>query len=369
MAMRWIPAAIVATALLLSLAATGCEDGDDADAAATDAGDTASIVVSGEAPFTIPDKSQAVVTDFWNAARMRAAVPYEAGGGKAAEGETADEADLELPPPDTACVTSAQSCRNGTGAYAYTRGPEDAATPPGRLVGKLFFTISGKPYECSGSIAESRNRSVVWTAGHCVAEDGKFHANWIFAPAYKDGSAPLGRWVPRPGGSTFTLRPWLDDTDWRYDLGAVVVATADGTTLADRAGGSLPLVFDQAPAADDPVEILGYPGQAPFDGSDLERCDARVAERDEPPWPELVAWYRAGADGPLPEAEPGDPSGYRVGCDQTGGSSGGPLLVDGDDGDPSVFSVVSHGPVTVATGPYMGSDARGLWDTAQAFGG
>ena len=59
--MRWIPAAIVATALLLTVAATGCDDGDDADAAATDAGDTAGIVVSGEAPFTIPDKSQAVV--------------------------------------------------------------------------------------------------------------------------------------------------------------------------------------------------------------------------------------------------------------------------------------------------------------------
>ena len=365
MAGRWIPGALVATALLLMVAGAGCGDDDDAgsDAAGAD------IVTSAEAPFTIPDKSQAVVADFWNPARMRAAVPYDAGASKATESEPTDEARLELPSRDTTCVVSARSCRNGTGAYAYVRGPEDAASPPGRMVGKLFFTIAGKPYECSGSIVESRNRSVVWTAGHCVAEDGKFHANWIFVPAYQDGRAPLGRWVPRAGGSTFTLTAWLRETDWRHDVGAVVVATAGGEAIADRAG-SLDLAFDRVPAADDPVEILGYPGARPFDGSDLQRCDARVAERDEPPWPELVEWYQDGADGPLPQSEEGDPSGYRVGCDLTGGSSGGPFLLDGEDGGPapSVFSVVSHGPVTVATGPYLGSAARAMWDQAQAFG-
>ena len=60
----------------------------------------------------------------------------------------------------------------------------------------MFFTLGGNDYVCSGTALLSGNKSVVWTAGHCVNEGpGDFATNWEFVPAYKDGSAPLGVYV------------------------------------------------------------------------------------------------------------------------------------------------------------------------------
>jgi hypothetical protein len=346
--------AVALTAALITAVAVACSD-DDGTASGTASGTGADQVVGAEAPFTIPDKSQARVAAYWTPERMRAAVPFEpAPDAASAEGRA-------FPSDQTACVRSAESCSNGNGAYAYVRGPGDPGTAPGRMVGKVFFSKSGKPYACSASVVASRNRSVVWTAGHCVASRGTFHSNWIFVPGYADGAAPQGRWVPRAGQSSFTIGGWLNDGDGRYDLAAVVLATDGGATIADRVG-SLGIAFDRAPAEDDPVVILGYPGEPPFDGSDLKRCEGRVAERDEPP-------YMNGSDASTtPDTEA--PSGYRVGCDLTGGASGGPFLIDteADGSGGFVISVVSSGPVTVATGSYQGSAARDLWDAAQAFG-
>ncbi|HEX9172237.1 MAG TPA: hypothetical protein VF861_06220 [Telluria sp.] len=66
---------------------------------------------------------------------------------------------------------------------------------PYRTVGKLFFSIDGQPYVCSASII---NRRVIATAGHCV-HSGRggiagFFSNWVFVPAYRDGTAPYLRW-------------------------------------------------------------------------------------------------------------------------------------------------------------------------------
>jgi V8-like Glu-specific endopeptidase len=62
-------------------------------------------------------------------------------------------------------------------------------------VGKLFFSINGKPYVCSGSVIQHR---IVATAGHCVhngnGELSGFYDNWVFVPAYRDGTAPLLVW-------------------------------------------------------------------------------------------------------------------------------------------------------------------------------
>jgi Trypsin-like peptidase domain len=348
---RRIAAAALAATLLTTIAA-GCDDeGETATAPVDDE------ITAAQAPFTIPDKSQARVADFWNAERMRAAVPYEVD-----DAARAAEDGAEYPDDQTACVLDAKACTNGEGGYAYTRGPGDPGTVPGRMVGKLFFTKSGRPYECSGSVVEAENRSVVWTAGHCVADRGKFHSNWIFVPAYRDGAAPYGRWVPRGGGSSIALTRWIDARNGRYDLAAVVLATDGEQAIADRVG-ALPIVFDQAPEPGQPVRILGYPGKPPFDGSDLEQCTGQVAERDEPPY------INDTGDGSSTAADPAEPSGYRVGCDLTPGSSGGPFLLgppdDGTGG--SVFSVVSSGPVTAATGSYQGELARALWQKAQTF--
>jgi V8-like Glu-specific endopeptidase len=60
-------------------------------------------------------------------------------------------------------------------------------------VGKLFFTIGRDPYVCSASVIQHR---IVATAGHCVHSGtaAGFHNNWVFVPAFRDGTAPLLSW-------------------------------------------------------------------------------------------------------------------------------------------------------------------------------
>jgi V8-like Glu-specific endopeptidase len=60
-------------------------------------------------------------------------------------------------------------------------------------VGKLFFTIGRDPYVCSASVIQHR---IVATAGHCVHSGtaAGFHNNWVFVPAFRDGTAPLLAW-------------------------------------------------------------------------------------------------------------------------------------------------------------------------------
>jgi V8-like Glu-specific endopeptidase len=60
-------------------------------------------------------------------------------------------------------------------------------------VGKLFFSVGGSPFVCSGAVLQRR---VVATAGHCVhsGTTSGFHSNFVFVPAFRDGVAPLKSW-------------------------------------------------------------------------------------------------------------------------------------------------------------------------------
>jgi V8-like Glu-specific endopeptidase len=66
---------------------------------------------------------------------------------------------------------------------------------PYRTVGILFFSINNQPYLCSASLI---NRRVIATAGHCVHSGSGgtagFYSDWVFIPAYRDGTAPFLRW-------------------------------------------------------------------------------------------------------------------------------------------------------------------------------
>jgi V8-like Glu-specific endopeptidase len=76
---------------------------------------------------------------------------------------------------------------------------------PNRTVGKLFFTDSTGTLEfvCSASVIRQR---IVLTAGHCVhtgsGGTAGFHRNFLFVPAFRAGSAPLGRFTARFAGTT-----------------------------------------------------------------------------------------------------------------------------------------------------------------------
>ena len=188
----------------------------------------------------------------------------------------------------------------------------------------MFFTLGGSDYVCSGTALLSGNKSVVWTAGHCVNEGpGAFATNWQFVPAYKDGSAPLGAYVAE---NLFTTSAWGNSGDFSYDLGAAVVAPAGGTALTDRVGGR-GIAFNSARSQT--YQSYGYPAAPPFDGERLWRCTSPLQTSD------------TGAN----------PATLGIGCDMTGGSSGGGWIVGSN-----VVSVNSYGydnQPDVMYGPYQ----------------
>ncbi|HEY0062098.1 MAG TPA: hypothetical protein VGC21_08250 [Telluria sp.] len=104
-------------------------------------------------------------------------------------------------------------------------------------VGKLFFTIGGSPFVCSASVIQRR---VVVTAGHCVHSGtaAGFHSNWVFVPAFRDGTAPLKQW------------------NWRF---AIVTGTwaSGGGGVPNAADYAMIEFGDQAMVPGGPIVKLG----------------------------------------------------------------------------------------------------------------
>jgi hypothetical protein len=316
--------------------------------------------------WSIPHDSSRQLAAYWTAARVRAAKPFDrtvARGPLAAAAEQPDAApSLTVPPrsperrfrsvgaapPDVQTCTRVEQDRVCWSRFAWTG---DTRQLPTRTIGKITFDRGGKPFACSGAAVTSRNESVVWTAGHCVLEEGVLHENWAFAPGYRDGEAPFGWWRPRDSSSMFVPKEWREDENEAYDFAAVVVEPNAGATLGD-AVGSQGIRFAVSPA--DEVLVFGYPAEKPYDGGVLYACRSLAPK-----------WLRDPPEGR------GTPT-LGVGCDQPEGASGGPFVsgtFQGVLGWGWVISNVSYGWRgfdELTFGPYLGPEAQELWSAAEA---
>ena len=220
----------------------------------------------------------------------------------------------------------------------------DPSAPDVRMHGKIFFTIpSGAEagdYVCSGTAVNSRNRSVVWTAGHCVydLESGSgYVANWLFVPGYEDESKPFGEW---PAKRLATTAGYRTSANLRYDLGAAVVTQNESGQRLQDVVGARGIGFDQP--RDHGYAAYGYPAKAPpaeFTGGREFRCDSD----------------NAGSDSPVGSG----PATMAIDCDMTAGASGGGWIVGN-----TLLSVTSYGYVIEPNhlyGPYMSTSARKLY--------
>ncbi|KVK78739.1 hypothetical protein WS91_00440 [Burkholderia sp. MSMB1498] len=111
---------------------------------------------------------------------------------------------------------------------------------PFRPAGKLFFNIGSATYLCSASLIKP---GVVVTAAHCVANFGQrqFYSNWVFVPDYSNGSAPYGVWS---GASATIMTSYFDGSDPCAVAGvvcqddvAVIVLTPQGGAYAGNSAG------------------------------------------------------------------------------------------------------------------------------------
>lgn len=242
-------------------------------------------------------------------------------------------------------------------------------------VGKAFFELGGGLYVCSGNAVDDAHDAVtvtnlVVTAGHCVNDgDTRFVTNFLFIPQY-DASKP--RTSDQPHG-TFAATRLYTTAEWAaqgadrfdYDVGVALVGPNEREVpLTTALGDSSDIGFvvgDPDNRADIDYTIathaFGYPQARPYDGTKLVAC-----------------WGSTTAD------TTGGSSDYRLRCNMTGGSSGGPWLLDATAVDPafpidnsdvsdvqvSVNSFGYLGEKNAMYGPVFGATVKALHDAAVA---
>ncbi|MHC6219882.1 trypsin-like serine peptidase [Arthrobacter sp. MMS24-S77] len=270
-------------------------------------------------------------TGFWTPERMRTAIPGDVLAGKALARASASgtaSGPVESGPP----VKIAGAAKAGSTSLHQDEDPIDH-------VGKVFFTMGIFAYVCSGNVVVSDNDSTVATAGHCVNEGpGAFVRNFVFVPAYLNGTAPYGIW---PAKALYTTEQWRAAGDIRYDTGFAVTATVNGKHLADVVGASgIEFNMDRGLS----YQAFGYPAAPPFDGQSLKSCSGDATK--DPINPQFRA--------------------QGIPCDMTGGSSGGPWMVDSkhDSFQNSITSYGYPGGPALIYGPYWGSVIRDTYQLA-----
>jgi V8-like Glu-specific endopeptidase len=96
-----------------------------------------------------------------------------------------------------------------TTARVDTQGNNLSRTYPYRAAGKLYFNIGSSTSVCSGALIK---RGVVATAAHCVSEFGRnrLYNGFRFVPAKYNANAPYGTWQ---GAAVFVPTSYLNGTD------------------------------------------------------------------------------------------------------------------------------------------------------------
>ncbi|HEU5109209.1 MAG TPA: peptidase [Micromonosporaceae bacterium] len=275
------------------------------------------------------------VAAYWTPERMRQAVPMDS------LLDPVDAKRLRVDVPRGAPQVVAPTPADGT-PLAFPNGGS-AWTGGGAIVntaGRVFFTFQGRNASCSGNAVTSANKSTIITAGHCVKLEGAFHTNWTFVPAYNNGTAPFGTWAAR---ATMATPQWVASEDINFDVGAAVVNTLNGQSLTDVVGAQ-GVSFNQPRAQ--AMYAFGWPAAAPYDGTRMIYCSGNT--------------FNAFLS-----------NGIGLTCNMTGGASGGPWLRQFNEatGAGLVNSVNSYKinfiPVWMF-GPYFGTDAQNLYNSAQA---
>ncbi len=218
-----------------------------------------------------------------------------------------------------------------------------------RTNGKVFFTLNGSNFQCSGTIVNSEGKDTVWTAGHCVnagQTNGAWATNWTFVPAYDDDLAnprPWGTWSAK---QLWTKSAWKNSADFAEDMGVAIMNTKSGQHIVNAHGGNGfranigKHVFENA---------FGYPAQSPFDGGNLMRCWGTST----PEW-SFLFWSS---------------DTIQIPCDMNKGASGGGWL-NGYDGTLGYLNGVNSrvdqlpGPTVIIT-PYFDDSAASLYNTTR----
>lgn len=222
--------------------------------------------------------------------------------------------------------------------------------PVAAAVGRIFFSLGGTDYVCSGALVGGAQPDVVLTAAHCVTggpgrgRATQWAANWVFVPGFADGRLPYGEYTAH----RFLVSPaWSTPDSGEADDFAFVQVTR--ATLNSRSGPARPphglsveFASGQDMAAPARSYVFGYPAEPPYTGLYPAFCAGRVT-----------------ASG----------GSVRMPCGMTAGDSGGPWLAGfrprrGSGQVTAVTTYKMSGDLAVLYGAVLGPQARALYQRA-----
>lgn len=194
-----------------------------------------------------------------------------------------------------------------------------------RRAGRLFFKIGTETAVCSASLIKP---GIVVTAAHCVAEFGTnvFFTNLQYIPAYYKGQAPYGVWTAT---KAYVMNSYLNGSADCAQAGivctndlAVIKLTPQTDKYAGHYTGWFGYAWNGYGMIEGKTQItqLGYPSSHDR-GEMMQRTDAQGS---------LIAEYS---------------NNIVIGSRQTGGSSGGPWLIN-------------FGELAKLNGTNLGSDGK-----------
>ena len=260
-------------------------------------------VAPGRSRRRVGEAREPTVRDYWTRARMRAAEPRRrslrwrpAPGSAAPAASSRRRAELRArrragtrPPRGLRAGTVRPPSRRPLpdSAPATDRGP--GSGPGYRAHGKVFFTIpSGRPATTSarGPPSTASNRSVVWTAGHCVFDAGRATRATRTASSTTSSSSPPTRTASRPTG-TGRRSGWRRPASGSerptssFDLGAAVVAPSSAAG-ACRASSARAASASTSRATSSSRRSATRRAAPRFDGEREYRCTGRPDGTDDP---------------------------------------------------------------------------------------
>ena len=185
--------------------------------------------------------------------------------------------------------------------------PEPTAYP-NSTNGKLYGRFpGGGAYTCSASVVRSDNRSVIFTAGHCVKDpgpNGRFGKNLTFVPAYTEGDAPYGEWS---WDAVYVKGAWSRKGNSNFDYATIALRESEGRRVEDTVGS---LGFAYNLPNRQTYRAVGYPANK-RDSEVMWECNSSLGGRDP--------FHR----------RPG-PAAIGIGCNMGSGASGGGWAIAGN---------------------------------------
>jgi len=245
------------------------------------------------------------VVKYWTPARLANAEPRDFVKTKRGFVPAARGGDKGKPPKDPGDGGGGGGTTTVTGASWTAGGPALKGT------GKVFFTMDGSNYVCSGATANDKGRSsysLVLTAGHCAYDEtnGAFATNWMFIPQYDSaptrtcGATAQGCWtaVGLVVHNGYASAGGFNTQAIRHDWAFAVVGNGSQGGQLDVRVPDFPIAFD---AKSEARHAFGYPAAGQYLGNDLVYCAGNV----------------------ISDSALGNDT-WGLHCDMTPGSSGGP---------------------------------------------